>query len=177
MFEPSVPEQRPSTLTPHFKSVARLFEGSDYRIRKDYGVGKTEESFSWFLLTSACLSRGAQGDATLNKAPGSDAVSYSNFELGVLFCSRLQGRDETDRLYCWKPAHCSCSRPSSGARLIHLPVPYCFRPARYQEHEDEAEFCETPYFHEIPAGTGGVGHMRITPWGAALAAKCDGEAS
>jgi hypothetical protein len=171
MFEPSVPNQHPLTLPPHFKSVARLCEGGDYRLRKDYGFKKCEEHFSWFLLTSACLSRGAQGEAEAKPRPGSDAVSYSNFELGVLFCSRLQGRTKTDRLYCWKPAQCSCARSTGGPSLIHLPVPFCFRPSRYQEDEDDAEFCETPHFHEIPPGTGSVGHMLLTPYGAALAAK------
>ena len=57
----------------------------------------------------------------------------------------------------------------AAARLIHLPVPYGFRPARYQEDEDEAEFCETPFFHEIPPSTAAVGNMRLTPMGAALA--------
>jgi hypothetical protein len=172
MFEPSVPSQHPLTLPPHFKSVVRLCEGNDYRLRKDYGFKKCEENFSWFLLTSACLSRGAQGEADPNRRPGSDAVSYSNFELGVLFCSRLQGRKKTDRLYCWKPAQCTCGRSTAGGpSLIHLPVPYCFRPSRYQEDEDDVEFCETPYFHEIPPGTGCIGHMKLTPYGAALAAK------
>jgi hypothetical protein len=172
MFEPSVPSQHPLTLPPHFKSVVRLCEGNDYRLRKDYGFKKCEENFSWFLLTSACLSRGAQGEADANRRPGSDAVSYYNFELGVLFCSRVQGRKKTDRLYCWKPAQCTCGRSTAGEpSLIHLPVPYCFRPSRYQEDEDNVEFCETPYFHEIPPGTGCIGHMQLTPYGAALATK------
>jgi hypothetical protein len=173
MFEPSVPSQHPVTLQPHFKSVVRLCEGNDYRLRKDYGFKKCEENFSWFLLTSACLSRGAQGEADADRRPGSDAVSYSNFELGVLFCSRLQGRKKTDRLYCWKPTQCTCGRSTNtgGPSLIHLPVPYCFRPSRYQEDEDDVELCETPYFHEIPPGTGCIGHMKLTPYGAALAAK------
>jgi hypothetical protein len=176
MFEPSVPAQRPHTLTPHFKSVARLFEGNDYRLRRDYGFPKSDEYFLWFMLTSACLSRGAQGEETADRPPGSDAVSYSNFELGVLFCSRLQGirgKSRQDRLYCWKPSQCSCTR-RSGPRLIHLPSPYCFRPARYQEDVEETEFCETPYFHEILPGTECVGNMRLTPYGEALAASIDG---
>ena len=187
MFEPSLPAQRETTLVPHFKSVARLFEGSDYRLRKDYGFGKSEECFPWFLLTSACLSRGAQGERCNNYIPAGsvDAVSYANFELGVLFVSRLCGDPTTDRLYCWKPSQCSCnsggggmngngsSRRSSSSgvsRLIHLPIPYCLRPARYQEDEEEVDFCETPYFHEILPGTACVGHMLLTPYGTAIAA-------
>ena len=179
MYEPSIPHQRHANmLVPHFKSVARLFQGSDYRLRKEYGCGKCQEIFSWFMLTSACLSRGAQGDLT-KMSDQNDAISYANFELGVLFCSRLQGKRQTDRLFCFHPAQCSCSnsskRPSSSRALVHLPAPFCMRPARYLEDEDDVEFCETPYFHEIPQGTASVGNMRMTPIGAALAAKCAAE--
>lgn len=147
-------------------------------MRKDFGVVKAQETFSWILLTSACLSRGAQGDIPSKRPAGSDALEYANFELGLLFCSRLQGNPYTDRLYCWKPAQCTCTTPASGnlsasnqtrrgPRLIHMPVPFSFRPVRYQEDEDEMTFCETPYFHEIPNGTITKGYMRCTPLGAA----------
>lgn len=166
MFEPSTPEQR-STLIPHIKGVARLFQGNTYRITKDYGFGKANEYFPWFLLTSACLSRGAQGEESTDHGQDTDEVTYFNFELGVLFCSRLEQNSRSDRLYCFNPAKCSCN--ITGPRLIHLPIPFCLRPAKYMEDDDELEFCETPYFHEIPPGTGFVGNMRITPYGAALA--------
>jgi len=174
----TVPRQRATILIPHIKTIGRLFDGSDYRLRKDYGLDtKAEESFSWFMLTSACLSRGAQGDVPSSRAPGSSALAYNNFELGVLFSSRLQGSRQTDRLYCWKPQQCTCQSTASdlerkGPRLIHLPAPFCFRPARYQEVEDElVDFCETPYFHEIPKGTAVGGNMHITPYGKVMAAK------
>ena len=180
-----VSDQQGAVLIPHIKTIARVFGGNDYRMRKDFGVGRAEETLSWLLLTSACLSRGAQGDVPSQRAPGSNALEYSNFELGVLFCSRLQGDQSTDRLYCWKPAQCSCSHlkhaagthrsNSIGTRLIHLPVPFCWRPARYQEDEDETDFCETPYFHEIPKGTATDGRMLITPYGKALADKYNAE--
>jgi hypothetical protein len=73
-------------------------------------------------------------------------VAYSNFELGMT---------------------------STTLRLIHLPISYSVRSARYVEDEDEAILCETPYFHEIPPGTGCVGNMLLTPSGTALAAKCE----
>jgi hypothetical protein len=173
MFETSVPPQRETTLVPHFKSIARLFKGSDYRLRKDFSFGRSEAYFSWFLLTSACLSLGAQGEECDNPAPGTDYVSYSNFELGVLFSSRLQKDQSRDRVYCWKPSQCSCTANSGGLakRLIHLPIPFGLSPSRYQEDEEEADFCETPYFHELLPGTTGVGHMRLTPYGAAVAAQ------
>jgi hypothetical protein len=169
MFKPSEPTQR-KTLIPHFKSVARVCKGSEHRLRKENCLKDSDECFSWFLLTSACLSRGAQGEATPDKKrpPGCNAVSYSNFELGVLFCSRLQGETKTDRLYCWKPAHCACAKQAARPSLIHLPVPYSFRALPYQD-KDDVYFCETPYLHEIPPGTGSDGKMLYTPYGAALA--------
>jgi hypothetical protein len=183
MFEPSNPLQQPATLCPHFKSVARLFHGSDYRIRKDYGVSKCEEYFSWFLMTSACLSRGAQGEALVETCASSEGttVAYSNFELGILLCSHLAGsrgssRSKKNRIYCWNPRQCFCASTSTTPRLIHLPIPYSVRPARYVEDEDEAILCETPYFHEIPHGTGCVGNMLLTPYGTALAAKYEKQA-
>ena len=171
LYESSVPAQRPILLTPHFKSVARLFDGkSDYRIRKELGVPKCEAYFSWFLLTSACLSRGAQGEvaaaATRPRVVQGGLHSYANFELGVLFTSRK------DRLYCWKPMSCCCNAASTGStttRLIHIPSPYCFRPAPYVAHEDDEEFCETPYFHEILRDNACAGNLLATPYGKALA--------
>ena len=168
LYEPS----GESSLVPHIKSVARLFQGKDYRLRKDYDCRRSQSYFSWYMLTSACLSLGAQGDRCSNPSPGSDAVAYANFELGVLFASRLQKDASNDRLYCWKPAQCSCKCGSStGLRLIHLPIPFRLCPARYQENEEEAAFCETPYFHEMLPSSVSCGHMLLTPHGAAVAAK------
>jgi hypothetical protein len=59
------------------------------------------------------------------------------------------------------------NRPRTS--LIHLPVPFSLRPARYQSDRDDVEFCETPYFHEIALGTACVGNMKLTPYGAAIA--------
>jgi hypothetical protein len=167
LWEPCYPSPQKTILVPHIKSIARVFHGNDYRIRKDYGIPKCEELFSWFLLTSACLSRGAQGVCI------DQAMHYANFELGVLFSCRLDAGKK--RLYGWKPSHCVCrtkeNKTASTARLIHLPLPYCVRPPRYQEDEEEMEFCETPYFHEVTPGSVAVGNMRFTPYGAAMAEK------
>jgi len=97
-FEPSIPQQS-HPLTPHIKSVARLFEGDERALKLDYGIGKAESYFSYFLLTSACLSHGAQGIVKESVGCSDDTLSYSNFELGVMFCSRLQGYKETDRKF------------------------------------------------------------------------------
>jgi len=201
-FEESFPKQRNTTLIPHFKSAARVYEGERFRESVSNGV-----AFSWFLMTSACLSRGAQGDIVpeCDCLVGSDAVSYRNFEMGVLFCSRVQGKRRTDRVYSFNPnkSGCSCAeaplektnlargangRRTPHPRLIHLPVPFDLHPGRYRaepcygfddeedcDDSDGVEFCETPYFHEVPCGTGSTGNMRITPYGAALATRYDKE--
>jgi Tyrosyl-DNA phosphodiesterase len=171
MYEPSVPEQRPP-LIPHIKSVSRIFGGDEGKMRSDYGLDKAESYFSYFILTSACLSHGAQG----RLMEGSDRKSmleYANFELGVMFCSRLQGR-KSDRLYCWKPALCRCQRSeSSPSALIHLPIPYCCHGTRFQQDGQSTEFAEDPYMHEI-VDRSGTGNMRVLPLGAALAATHNG---
>ncbi len=175
MYEPS--DASDKIPPPHIKSVARLLEGANAsRLQQDFG--KALEYFSWFLLSSACLSHGAQGKRQTTSTTTCDerhvVMTYANFELGVLFCSRWQDQPQTDRLYCWKPAQCSCRRSGEAPKrkqssLIHLPVPYALRPHPYQNDPDETEFCATPYFHEIPEGTGCIGHMRLTPYGANLA--------
>ena len=166
---------------PHFKSVARLLH------HRPPGVS---EGFAWFILTSACLSQGAQGVERTERMPGSSkerrVCSYRNFELGVLFCSRraLPMSTELSRIYCYQPTHCTCINTNINARqrLVHLPVPYQCRPLPYVDvpydygENDEAEdkdgqvshFSVTPYFHEIPPGTAAVSNMLLTPYGRAV---------
>ena len=175
MFEPSYPSQTPSNRSPHIKSFSRVFEGDEYQLRKHFNLEKAEEFLSWCMLTSACLSRGAQGEANPSRAFDSDEMTYSNFELGVLFVSRLQGDKNSDRLYCSKPSRCHCGQiyrasQKQSVQMIHLPLPYRLRSRPYHDDEDESEMCATPYFHEIPQGTGFVGQMRLTPLGMQLAA-------
>jgi Tyrosyl-DNA phosphodiesterase len=150
--------------------------------------------FSWVMMTSACLSRGAQGDTaeSVTSSKGDETVSYSNFELGVMFCSRLQHKP-TDRVYCWTERRCACkanpkergatvtgtsrnahhrrATMADGPRMIPLPFPYRLDAAKYQQCEDELEFAETPYFHEITPSDCHVGNMRITPFGEYVARK------
>ena len=166
----SNPNQISSLRAPHFKSYARLFEGNEYALRSKHGVGKAAEIFSWFLLSSACLSRGAQGIPTEDRSAGTDQISYSNFELGVLFCSRLQGTAGTDRVYCWKPNQCTCGT-NKNQKLIHLPIPYAVRAQPFQSDPDEAHMCKTPYFHEITPESASVGLMALTPYGKMRVAK------
>jgi len=146
-------------------------------------AGPVEERFAWFMLTSACLSRGAQGEAVTNNGHSygeqrsSDFMKYANFELGILFCSRLQGNPSTDRLYvcnsslsekeCNSGSKSCC--PLTTARTIPLPVPYLVRPPSYQKEEDEVDLAVTPFFNEISEGTGAIGHMLLTPLGKQLA--------
>lgn len=168
-YEPSSPNQITPWRAPHFKSYLRLLESNREKLCQNYG--KAAENLSWFLLTSACLSRGAQGTPTRMRSLESDETTYSNFELGVLFCSRLQGDRKSDRLYCSRPFECACGKLAKSQNLIHLPIPYSLRTKSYQPDQDEADFLFTPYFHEIPQGTGCVGQMKLTPLGAELAAE------
>jgi hypothetical protein len=115
----------------HFKSICRLLRltnnnsadkretiGNNQQIDNDV-VPSPKEYLSWFMLTSACLSRGAQGRPTPHSDPATDSMSYMNFELGILFCSRLMGDNVHDRIYLSDPEHttmmigCQCGK---GAR-------------------------------------------------------------
>jgi hypothetical protein len=184
LFETSHPPQMPFTSSSlHFKSIYRLL---DLKNNKDSQSNESkEEFFSWFMLTSACLSKGAQGKATLRRGPEErDEMSYSNFELGVLFVSRLQEYD-SDRLYVYDPRRkcCRCeskdknhkarlrsSTPNNplfleSVRKIHLPVPFKIRATSYQDDEDYDLMSATPYFHEV---TETQGNVKLTPFGQKL---------
>eukprot|EP00957_Ditylum_brightwellii_P208985 15359762-Ditylum_brightwellii.AAC.1 len=116
----------PWTLSPHIKTFGRLLRNDDddeESVSKDdvcYNIKEGQHHHSlrqkkqqkihrlgWIILTSACLSNGAQGKAVKDRCYDSDEMSYSNFELGVLFCSRIQGVTSTDRIYGWDPDYCN----------------------------------------------------------------------
>lgn len=162
-----VPQERPQiplALGPHIKTIARVL--GDYYENDN----RFEHSFSWFMLTSACLSRGAQGRIPEMRGFESDAdsMSYTNWELGVMFCSSTGGR-----LYGFRPKECRCldNAPDGFGNLVHLPVPYQLRASPYQPDEDEATMSETPFFHELTEGIGSAGHMGLTPLGRAINEK------
>eukprot|EP00903_Cladosiphon_okamuranus_P020333 g18655.t1 len=70
----------------------------------DGGVCEHAQHFAWFLLTSACLSKGAQGEVTHCTSTGTTSgVEFKNVELGVLFHS---GPDRA--YYAPAPPDCSC---------------------------------------------------------------------
>ena len=112
-------------------------------------------------------------------------MSYSNFELGVLFCSRFVGDGKIDRLYVSDPGHvcgCQCGRGKrfynrfadvrsvlESVRKVHLPIPYQLRAKPYQDDPDSDFMSHTPYMHDIPEGTGCVGNMKLTPLGQQIA--------
>ena len=182
MFKTSDPPQRPRVLAPHFKSVSRCVRGKAERSRLRDVHGKSKEYFSWFLLTSACLSLGAQGKSTTIQCSSTDrkVVSYANFELGVLFTSHLNSKHHgQQRLYCFKPRRCSCNTMaySSGRTLVHLPVPFSLRPKSYVKGdiEESTDMIETPFIHEVTPETRCVGNMLFTPWGKSLAKKLRGK--
>jgi len=159
------PAQIDSAL-PHIKSMTRLCsEETSRQLQQQYGDAK--EHISWFLLTSACMSYGAQGIVSQEKYSDSEKVSYANFELGVLFQSRLYHGDEIadSRLYCFNPTKCAChSAGDDSSRLIHLPIPFSLRPAMYTSDSEASLFNATPYFHEVSEGTQCIGNMMLTPY-------------
>ncbi len=171
-FESSNPPQLSSSLVPHFKSIARLVNKHSV-VRKHGFQVVAQDYLSWFLLTSACLSHGAQGKRVKDLDPFAttkETIQYANFELGVLFTSRVRPRDK--RLYCFRPNVCSCNSFSDPQqRMIHLPIPYSLHPKLYQLNDHDSTMEETPFFHEIESGTRCVGNMLLTPYGIMEAKK------
>jgi hypothetical protein len=197
----------------HIKSVCRLlrFNGVDSfaacqrRVKSDENNKASLESreyLSWFLLTSSCLSRGAQGSPTPHRDPASDQMTYTNFELGILFCSRAVGDNKHDRQYVSDPNHitgCQCGQVNKWVtgnrwykphlilqagevnsflecvKKVHLPIPYLLRPMPYQNDPDSDLMSNTPYMHEICEGTGFVGNMKLTPLGQQIARDAEKE--
>ncbi len=158
-YEEVNPSLLPYSVSPHIKSYARVM--SNYENKgKVKDTGEVYSNLAWFMLTSACLSRGAQGHAEKDgRFEGLDEKSYLNFELGVLFCSRLQGNVKTDVLYrgCHpKKSTCTCN---SSIRVINLPIPYKLQSTPYQKFADELDFDEDPFLHEITLGSAVQGNM------------------
>ena len=105
LYEPCEPSPLPIALSPHIKKYFRLLNGKTGEDDDDHNDrGEGSNYLAWMMLSSACLSRGAQGftmkkrsDHNLEQPPtDNDERVYSNFELGVLFVSRLQGNPDTD---------------------------------------------------------------------------------
>ncbi|KAG7373597.1 tyrosyl-DNA phosphodiesterase [Nitzschia inconspicua] len=111
-YQSTVPQQQVPDRVPHFKSVARVIRNHNADIFHTVQVGQAETYLSWFLMTSACLSHGAQGvpvpapaetnthyhsapivstASTEEKESNDDDnwVGYRNFELGVMFMSHI----------------------------------------------------------------------------------------
>jgi hypothetical protein len=209
LFEPSYQPHMKSynTTSLHFKSFCRMLRLADERPSQSKKAIKpkasaslnndcqssSKEHISWFMLTSACLSKGAQGQPTPYRSLDSDKMSYANFELGVLFCSRVLGDRVNDRLYVCDnnfSGGCQCgagkrwykdllknddpNKPSAfldSVRKVHIPIPYQLRPKPYQQDPESDFMSYTPYLHEIPPGTGAVGNMKLTPYGRKIASK------
>eukprot|EP00970_Alexandrium_tamarense_P000772 scaffold90_cov184-Alexandrium_tamarense.AAC.2 len=202
LFETSIPPQIPScsSASLHIKSVCRLLRfnykgsGMSSATKQNKSRHDTKEYISWFLLTSACLSRGAQGQPTPYRGFESDSISYANFELGVLFSTKLLGDRINDRQYVYNPVlkGCQCgagkrwykdllrgqkenertSKPPEflqSVRKVHLPIPYRLRCIPYQQDPESDFLSHTPFMHEVLEGTGDVGNMKLTPYGQKVA--------
>lgn len=196
-------EQTPNTMPYksaciHFKSIGRLLrlDNNKFASTGSNSNAQSKEYLSWFMLTSACLSRGAQGQPTRMlpwahlagampppKGPREEVekMTYANFELGVLFCSRVTGDSLNDRLYVSDPNHvygCHCGEGKGGGHndtlssrrkikkcttKVHLPVPYELRPRSYQEDSKSDMMTCTPYMNSITDGC--TYNMMLTPLG------------
>lgn len=199
-------EVMPWVLSPHIKTFARVLHSDCDDSEDDYHEDNMCEhhDLAWIMLTSACLSRGAQGSVKRKNTGTSNATNgdyghFSNFELGVLFTSRLQGNSQSDRLYTSYPQqggyHPSIPSKSTSSiastshdmacssttttrvyngkeyhpNIVHLPIPFKLDSASYQPDPDDADFVVTPFFHEIDGKHKVCGQMRLTPLGKRIA--------
>jgi hypothetical protein len=151
-YEPSSPEMITVPALPHIKTYARLLERDE----------KDKKHLAWAMLTSACLSKGAQGFTEKN-LNNQELRGYSNFELGVLFVSRMK-EHQSGRLYSCYSQRCQCDSENGGA-VVPLPFPYDIRPLPYQDTPGSEDFCETPYFHQVTANSITRGKCLLTPYG------------
>lgn len=110
--------------------VRSEFLSRQFKIGESSLDGSGSVPVSWLMLTSSCLSRGAQGYMVENRDLASDGMHYANFELGVVFVSKLTG-GEDDVLYVTKGRNGGDDGMGeneevvrSGVRIISLPVPY-----------------------------------------------------
>jgi len=110
-------------------------------------------------------------------------MGYANFELGVLFSSRVQGNPFQDRIYASTSIHnlqntnkclhchsyCKILPLNKKVKVIYLPIPFqlenCSSINNYMKEEDDTDMMYTPYLSEIQEGTEGIGNMRLTPFG------------
>eukprot|EP01041_Mallomonas_annulata_P012585 gene12585-26502_t len=97
---------------------------------------------AWLLLTSACLSKGAQGEVK----PPEGYIEYKNFELGVLFHSK--GNDVQYRaLDSSCPGQEGRDVQVTVAAVTVLPVPYELLGGK--AYCDNGRFVTKPYLHDL----------------------------
>ena len=139
---------------PHIKTYGRVVNNETLKncfLKPTYQnkTNREEEkptAFSWFMLTSACLSRGAQGYFLQDRPEKSDNMAYSNFELGVVFTSKLATKPNV--LYT-----CGGGEGDGGQwkddefEIIKLPVPYTLSGKQYCP-ADDTSFYPMPFFHD-----------------------------
>jgi hypothetical protein len=172
-FQWSDPPQRTTFMIPHFKSVCRVIRNPSVILSKHGFDGSAKTYFSWFLMTSACLSHGAQGARDRFSETAKNTIRFANFELGILFTSRVE--KSVKILYTFQPQKCCCQSLNPKQKMIHLPVPFSMHVDPYmpntEDEGDEFGMQETPFFHKVEAGTCCVGNMMITPYGIQKAKK------
>mmetsp|Transcript_20900 Transcript_20900/g.30089 ORF Transcript_20900/g.30089 Transcript_20900/m.30089 type:complete len:707 (-) Transcript_20900:169-2289(-) len=163
----------PRLSTSHLGRVPH--EKTYLRMMPDTGNNTTDnrqcscKDVAWLLLTSACLSKGAQGEVVEPRACRScghmleGCIEYKNFELGVLFHTRNKGTEKR-RVYRILDSHCpvhglgTVSQKGVSSDVIILPLPYeAVRTKAYLG--SNGEFLYEPYFHdpsELPKYNGQI---------------------
>eukprot|EP00981_Chlorochromonas_danica_P002612 scaffold504_cov189-Ochromonas_danica.AAC.47 len=115
--------------TPHFKSYTRFMRSAAAAAAGQIKSKCSCPSVAWLLMTSACLSRGAQGSCTPYSVCHTchhlrqGYWEYRNFELGVMFRSSSSRRYRLRHAAC--PEHGHDPRPVIEVdNEVYLPLPY-----------------------------------------------------
>jgi hypothetical protein len=148
---------------PHMKSFCRIMH-SKHPMHMDSNSQDKRHActcinIAWFLLTSACLSKGAQGEYTPayicnecnNSVPSS--YDYKNFELGVLFHSTCDLQYRALHSSC--PVHSNSDGKDfkftlNGINYVILPLPYdIIEGGSVKYCSDNLMFRFKPFMHDI----------------------------
>lgn len=143
-------EQAVHRYSPHFKSYTRMLHS------RCIGRACECQDIAWTLMTSACLSRGAQGArvpysvCTDCKHIKQGYTEYRNFEMGVMF------RTSSKRQYKARSADCPLHRedpqstirhPEHSRQAVILPIP--FKVSGLQAYCDATgHLLQQPFFND-----------------------------
>jgi len=102
-------------------------------------------SAQWTMLTSSCMSRGAQGFPMEGRGLEDDRQQYSNFELGVFFTSDFSADDTKEHVVYASGRNFDGYEHHNKHKVIRVPVPFNMDAPLYCEPGTN-DYSECPLF-------------------------------